>query len=48
MQIKEDKRGVIVTIPRPKDMSVVRFDVLVTRLSKIIDQLGGSLYVKSE
>lgn len=44
----EEKNGVTIIIPRPKDMNIDRFSTLVARLEKIVDQLGGSLYVRSE
>jgi len=47
MTIKE-KDGVTIIIPKPKDMSIDRFATLVARLEKIVDQLGGTLHVKSE
>jgi len=40
--------GVTIIIPRPKDMTLDRFLTLVARLEKIIDQLGGTLHVRSE
>jgi hypothetical protein len=48
MTVKESEDGkVSITIPRPEDMSVDRFLTLIARLERIVDQLGGSLHVKS-
>ena len=47
MQV-EEKNGVTITIPRPKDMTIDRFLILIARLEKIIDQLGGTLHVRNE
>tara|TARA_R110001583_G_scaffold49088_1_gene153726 strand:- start:704 stop:925 length:222 start_codon:yes stop_codon:yes gene_type:complete len=44
----EEKNGVTIIIPRPKDMNIDRFTTLIARLEKIVDQLGGTLNVKSE
>tara|TARA_R100001244_G_scaffold38734_1_gene35047 strand:+ start:725 stop:868 length:144 start_codon:yes stop_codon:yes gene_type:complete len=44
----EEKNGVTVTIPIPKDMTVDRFMILIARLEKIVDQLGGNLHVTSQ
>ena len=44
----EEKNGVTITIPKPKDMSIDRFTILIARLEKIVDQLGGNLHVKSQ
>jgi hypothetical protein len=44
----EEKNGVTVTIPIPKDMTIDRFTILIARLEKIVDQLGGNLHVKSQ
>ena len=54
MELIENKKlihnadGVTIIIPRPKDMTLDRFLTLVARLEKIIDQLGGTLHVRSE
>ena len=54
MELVEGKKiihnadGVTIIIPIPKDMSVDRFLTLAARLEKIIDQLGGTLHVRSE
>ena len=48
MTIEENENGVTIIIPIPKDMSVDRFSTLVTRLEKIVDQLGGTLHVKGK
>ena len=46
--IIEEKNGVAtIIIPKPKDMNIDRFATLVARLEKIVDQLGGTLHVKS-
>jgi len=47
MEVKE-KNGITITIPRPKDMTLDRFLILIARLEKIVDELGGNLHVKSE
>tara|TARA_R110000850_G_scaffold276667_1_gene419620 strand:- start:967 stop:1110 length:144 start_codon:yes stop_codon:yes gene_type:complete len=44
----EEKNGITIVIPRPKDMSIDRFATLIARLEKIVDQLGGTLHVKSK
>tara|TARA_R110002020_G_scaffold2570_1_gene12281 strand:- start:94 stop:237 length:144 start_codon:yes stop_codon:yes gene_type:complete len=44
----EEKNGVTIIIPKPEDMSIDRFATLVARLEKIVDQLGGTLHVKSK
>ena len=46
MQIREDDNGVTIRIERPEGMTLERFTVLVARLEKIMDELGGSLHVK--
>jgi len=46
--IIEEKNGVTIIIPRPEDMNIDRFTTLIARLEKIVDQLGGTLNVKSE
>ena len=47
--IIEEKNGVAtIIIPRPEDMNIDRFTTLIARLEKIVDQLGGTLNVKSE
>jgi len=48
MQVKQNERGVTVIIPIPKDMTVDRFTILIARLEKIVDQLGGNLHVKNQ
>ena len=43
-----EENGITVIISKPKDMTVDRYTILITRLAKIVDQLGGNLHVKSE
>ena len=44
----EEKNGIKIVIPRPKDMNIDRFTTLIARLEKIVDQLGGTLNVKGK
>ena len=54
MELIENKKlihnanGVTIIIPKPKDMTIDRFLTLAARLEKIVEQLGGNLYVRNE
>jgi len=43
-----EENGITVIISKPKDMTLDRYTILIARLEKIIDQLGGNLHAKSE
>ncbi len=47
MQV-EEKNGVTITIPKPRGMTLDRFLILISRLEKIVDELGGVLHVKRQ
>ena len=46
--VREDEKGITIKIPRPEGMSLERFTVLVARLERIIDELGGSIHVSPQ